>query len=407
MSDKIRVRMEYGGKVMLLPSDKDPNVWVNSPDIIFEDGSPASVSDVVEMLGYYGRDIIDPKGSHWKDCRIWFYDDENDLILFDTNGDPIIRMEDGKIRSAAHDCICDRTFPMHFGMRRGGASEYEKFKREVDDSGIFNSYERLIKKKTYVRYGCKTCGKIWTLKCPDQTGFFTWHVDERLGQRGDLKQIQLYDIPVVYNKRTAVLHSDPDRFIFVNSKKITWDNGTPFTPEEIVEFLKYYGRHLKDPDVDKNVSFMDGQTDYLYGYGLSIVFDENGDPGCRIEDGKVLSTYVPCYCEKSYRTNKADYEAFRKRLVESGEFTLLKDKVKFGVSSAYQYKCNKCGKMWYLPADITNYGSQISLINSATYEYHKGRAKQDRKIRGLEIGFIVFVVLLLIGVAILAAMSSQ
>ena len=42
--------MEYNGKIVIFTSDKDCSFWVNSEDTRFEDGSPVSTEDIVELL---------------------------------------------------------------------------------------------------------------------------------------------------------------------------------------------------------------------------------------------------------------------------------------------------------------------------------------------------------------------
>ena len=171
----LRAKLEYNGKVMFFPCDHDPQVYVNDPRRGFEDGSEVTTQDVVELLAFCGRNKT----------SVHFIDDNGNEILFDGNGDPIIKVEDGKIVSAAHDCICDKTFPMHGGLRSGGKETYDKFKAEVERSGIFTEgrkIRKLVGKE--IEYTCKTCGNVWTLSDGSYPGSFLWGVKSRLNGRG-------------------------------------------------------------------------------------------------------------------------------------------------------------------------------------------------------------------------------
>lgn len=173
-----KAELEYNGKVMIFPCDRDPQIFVNIPDRQFEDGEKVTAQDVLELLTFYGHDIIrKPRDRKYKE-RVYFYDDDNNLILFDSNGDPIVRVEDGKIHSASYDCICDKTFPMS-----GNKQDPDMFREEVESSGLFTKGKK--KRKLYgceTDYTCKTCGNIWTLE--QDTVSVSWAVKSRYEQRG-------------------------------------------------------------------------------------------------------------------------------------------------------------------------------------------------------------------------------
>jgi len=169
--------------------------------------------------------------------------------------------------------------------------------------------------------------------------------------------MSMYDIPVDYDGRTVVLRSDPDRIIFLNNDKIVWPDGTPLAVQECIDYLKYYGRHGFTPVnkdlVYKDVCFMDAQSEYFNGYGLIIEFDENGDPKCKVEDGRILSSRIPCICERDYQNifleTCGKYDAFCGDLVSSGAFTYLGKQVGINKTEFSIYKCNKCGTSWLFP----------------------------------------------------------
>ena len=230
----------------------------------------------------------------------------------------------------------------------------------------------------------------------------------------------LYDIYVDYNGRKITLHSDPDRVIFINKDKITWDTGIPFTTEEIVEYLKYYGKKNLtgfpkrwSPD---DVSFMDGQSQYYDGYGLTIEFDENGEPLIRIEDGKIYSTHVVCTCEQTayegaHVSTREKYDSYRERLVERELFTLLDEKAVLAGKSYYQYKCTTCGDIYILPDDITGEapGTKIAMIRKKNYEAYLERNGINGKDKSRDIAriirLIVLGLLVTAGIVLLAVLA--
>ena len=182
---KIQGRMEYNGKIVIFTSDKDCSFWVNSEDTRFENGSPVSTEDIVELLTFYGHDLQKRRSIRQYKFPIWFWDDECKLILFDDNGDPVIRIEEGLIRSASYDCICDKTFPMYGGIHSGmGKGAFDEFKAQVESSGIFDKGKKKRKMYGYdMIYCCKTCGNEWVLSSPGSFEMWGWAVKKRLEQR--------------------------------------------------------------------------------------------------------------------------------------------------------------------------------------------------------------------------------
>ncbi len=179
----IEGKIEYNGKVMVYSTDRDGSMWVNDEKTRFEDGSPVSIEDIVEMLTFYGHDLLKRRSKHQNIHYVRFWDDDDNYILFKDNGDPVIRIVDGRICSAAHDCICDKTFPMRGGayLTRGA---YDGFKTKVENSGIFHKGKK--RKKLYgynMIYCCKTCGNEWVLSSPDSMNMCTWLVKRRMELR--------------------------------------------------------------------------------------------------------------------------------------------------------------------------------------------------------------------------------
>ena len=212
----------------------------------------------------------------------------------------------------------------------------------------------------------------------------------------------LYDVGIDYNGRKVILHSDPDKFVFVNHGNITWEDGTPLTVDETVEFLKYYGRNHITPPCGE-VAFMDGQDEYYGGYGLVIDFDENGEPQYKIEDGKILSSQVLCDCErigaKHIRVaSQEELEAFRANLVNSGTFTLLNEAYKVNNIPYYQYKCNKCGDIWLIAPHTAHLyaGNLITMICKKHYETGLKRRGEDTGSKAKRLLILILLLLLTI-----------
>ena len=217
----------------------------------------------------------------------------------------------------------------------------------------------------------------------------------------------LYDIEDDFNGRKVIMHSDPDRIVFINHGGLTWEDGTPFTTDEIIEFMRYYHKIHSTPS-PLNVGFMDGQEEYCGGYGLSIEFDSDGEPMCRIEDGKVLSGRQMCDCEKignkfvSVASDK-EFEDFKKNLVDSGTFTRLAGTYKPTRLPYHQFKCNKCGEIWLIDTDRSSlYAGNLIRMTRRRYldQYLKSHG-EDKGTRTKRI-FILIGLLLLVTAGFIA-----
>ena len=226
----------------------------------------------------------------------------------------------------------------------------------------------------------------------------------------------LYDILVDFKGRKAILHSDPDRFIFVNDNAFTWESGEPFTTEEIVEYIRYYARHKNDPEpgvaMPGDIIFVDGQEKYYGGYGLAIDIDENGDPLYKIVEGKILSARDFCSCEEKGATHfrvysKEDYDSHCESLVSSGVFTLLDERYMIHGSKYLQYKCNKCGDIWMLQPYDSRWipGQAVSMINRKNFEKGLKRRGEDKGTKARHIFILIAalaaLILFFVGLALL------
>lgn len=178
---------------------------------------------------------------------------------------------------------------------------------------------------------------------------------------------------VEYDGKTIIFSKDIDGFCWINDESTVFEDGSPVTTEDLMEFLNYYGKDMIKPrnqrTIKEDLVFFDGNEAVGNGgYGDAIRIDPNGVPLVKIEDGKIISAYVMCSCEKKFQygqnsmvsvKSKAEHDAFRHSLVESGEFIEIREGKPYhegliwtfkGIS--YQYKCTRCGAVWDFPAYI-------------------------------------------------------
>ncbi len=221
----------------------------------------------------------------------------------------------------------------------------------------------------------------------------------------------LYDIEEEFNGRKVIMHSDPDRLVFINRNRITWEDGVPLTVEEIVEYLKFYGRKVRafSPEEKKLVvCFLDEQEKYWNGYGLGIEFDENGDPKYKIEDGKIYSSRIPCICEEIGSNQvdvltKNDYDAFKERIVKDGVYTLLDKTYDMRKTPFYQYKCNRCGDIWLMPPYTDHFWcNKLSMISKKAHEAYLSQHRIDKESRKMITLVMVLIIVILLGIVLLA-----
>ena len=131
---------------------------------------------------------------------------------------------------------------------------------------------------------------------------------------------------VEYNGKVILFFADIDGICWINDDATVFEDGSPVTTEDLMEFLRYYGKNMVNP---KNLVFFDGNPERGNGsYGDAIRTDKDGNPLVTIKDGKIISTYVMCSCEEKYQYGKnkltvrsqEEYDAKRKQLVSSGDF---------------------------------------------------------------------------------------
>lgn len=179
-----------------------------------------------------------------------------------------------------------------------------------------------------------------------------------------------YDIRAVWGSRTLILLSDTDLVVFVNNKSNRWEDGTVPTAEEMLEFLRFYGKDMLKEKNERLFRYSSTFVDGIDSYGNCILFDDNGNPLAKIEDGVIKSTAKKCGCETRFpalagsvlRTTN-DYDSYKNRIEESGQFNKLKAKC---FSSKQIYECRACKRQWILgkPDNTGSYLWKMSHVKA-------------------------------------------
>ena len=176
------IKAEVNGKTMILPSDPDRVVFVNNKNNRWEDGTSVTAEEMVSFLKLYGQDICKPRGERQFAYRICFVDGQGtsygDSILFNEKGEPLLRIEEGIIKSDHDKCGCETRFPAPANLGMRTTNDYDWFKEQVEDSGQFDRCKkRLFSSKE--RYICRACKTVWILGRPDNLGCYLWCKEAR------------------------------------------------------------------------------------------------------------------------------------------------------------------------------------------------------------------------------------
>ena len=175
------IRTEFNGKTLILPSDPDRIVFVNNQNNRWEDGTSITVDEMVSFLVFYGQDLLKPRSERHFSYRIWFVDGQGtaygDSILFNEQGEPVLKIEDGIIKSNHVKCGCETRFPSPANLGIRTSNDYDWFREQIEDSGQFDKCKRkLFSSKE--RYQCRACKSIWILGKPDREGCYLWRREE-------------------------------------------------------------------------------------------------------------------------------------------------------------------------------------------------------------------------------------
>ena len=180
------ILLEINGRTLILPSDNDRIVFVNFEKNRWDDGTPATVDDMIRAMRILMQDAVRPIAERDRKYSVGFVDGVGEEgygkgILCTEDGEPVIRVEDGKIRSAATECVCDTSYPQGKGVRT--EPSYGWFKARLDGPSAFDhlKWKRRLKQD---RYQCRVCKRIWILGKPDPLGRYLWLKEETL-TRGD------------------------------------------------------------------------------------------------------------------------------------------------------------------------------------------------------------------------------
>lgn len=177
---------------------------------------------------------------------------------------------------------------------------------------------------------------------------------------------------IEYNGKVILFFADIDGFCWINDDSTVFEDGTPVTTEDLMEFLRFYGKDAVKPIEQRTIKdlpiFFDGNEEFGNGgYGDTIRIDKDGNPLVTIKDGKIISSYVMCSCEEQFQygnggfhaRSQEEFDAKIKTLTDSGDFIeIRKGKPrKEGIFRTYKgetylFKCTKCGAVWNLPAYV-------------------------------------------------------
>lgn len=186
---------------------------------------------------------------------------------------------------------------------------------------------------------------------------------------------------VEYNGKVILFFADIDGICWINDDSTVFEDGSPVTTEDLMEFLRYYGKNMVTP---KNLVFFDDNRE-RGSYGDAIRIDKDGNPLVTIKDGKIISSYLMCSCEENYQYGKGnfhvrsqeEFDAKRKQLVSSGDFIEIRQgkPAKEGIIRTikgvpYLYKCTKCGAVWDLPAYVKPKDKHFAHL-PAVYQFNR------------------------------------
>lgn len=164
----IKFTTTYNGRKIIFGFDRD-FVFINC--VSYEDGSDVPCEDVIRCLyDIHKADsriaMVDGTGQYYFDQETHsFKEDGNgpvygNTIVFDAEGQPIVKVVDDIVYSAYIKCVCDENYPPAAFII---SDSLRKARKQVKDSGCFTPL-----RKKYLLFGkyycsCKTCGAVYSM----------------------------------------------------------------------------------------------------------------------------------------------------------------------------------------------------------------------------------------------------
>ncbi|MBP5493037.1 MAG: hypothetical protein J6Y08_09350 [Clostridiales bacterium] len=177
------IHIVYKGKRVILHSDPDQFVWINSNGVCWEgeEETPFTLEEKIEFLRDFGKNYLTPIPGGAVPSHVSFLDGQDKYryyggyglsILFDENKEPLYRIEDGKILSTQIICICEEKYAGTYRLR--SKAEYDACRAGLVASGVFTELPpRTIKQGLFHRceykfyeYKCNYCGHLWSFPKP-------------------------------------------------------------------------------------------------------------------------------------------------------------------------------------------------------------------------------------------------
>lgn len=154
--------VDYNGRLVVLVCDPDQLVMVNKESIKWDGVTPLTVDEIVPFLKFYAREVRKPEDQRTIKYPVGFMDglpgEYGDSIVFDDNCDPIIKIEDGYIRSTRVICECEKLIMSHAYSATRKA--YKETTRLLNNCTFLERTSSLLENT----YKCTICGEVWFRK---------------------------------------------------------------------------------------------------------------------------------------------------------------------------------------------------------------------------------------------------
>ena len=159
--------VDFQGRKVVLPSDPDQIVFINDKMIMWDGVTSLTNEEKIELLKYYHQDKMKPKEERDIIFDMFFLDGScgssiecyGDGISFDDEGNPIVEIRDGLIKSSRVICPCEI-----YCIREVGGTNirkvYYETTRKLNKCDLFERSTEGFLGRFYV-YKCKLCGDEW------------------------------------------------------------------------------------------------------------------------------------------------------------------------------------------------------------------------------------------------------